>query len=66
MKPHEAFRALRRLLGLSQAFVAKSMGVSGPALCQWERTGEGLAEWRAEQAREKMVKTARLWGRGTP
>lgn len=64
MTTHQAFRTLRRLLGLSQRFVAKSMGVSQAALCRWERTGDGIAEWRAHQARQRLIETARLWGRG--
>lgn len=58
----EVFRALRRHLGISQKAVARGIGVTAASVCIYERTGKGLAEWRALQAHDKLLATWKIWG----
>ncbi len=44
------FRALRIAAGVTQRAAAAFMGVSAAALCQYERRGTGVGEWRLYRA----------------
>ena len=57
------FRALRRRLNLSQAFVGEYLGMSKVYVCQYERGAKYRPhEVRMRPAYEKMLETWKIWG----
>ena len=49
MRP-SIFRALRIDTGVTQRAAAEFMGVSAAALCEYERLGTGVGEWKIYRA----------------
>ena len=49
MRP-SIFRALRIDTGVTQRAAAAFMGISAAALCQYERRGTGVGEWKIYRA----------------
>ena len=49
MRP-SVLRALRITAGVTQRAAAAFMGISAAALCQYERCGTGVGEWKIYRA----------------
>ncbi len=49
------FRTIRKHAGVMQKDAAAWMGVSGAALCKYEKTGAGVGEWRIFRAMDWML-----------
>jgi DNA-binding XRE family transcriptional regulator len=58
----EAFRAIRRRLGIKQKIVGQSVGLSAASVCKYEKgTWDAPHPERMRPAAEKLLETWKMW-----